>query len=181
MHPAFTHVPPSSDCSTSSTRAPWLAAKRAQRIPAEPPPITTRSSMRPRYPPRMADPAVPAERTHVHAPPSLAEQALTNLVNQFARPLDFVRELVQNAIDAGSPRIAVTVAWQAPAGGERDGVLRLSVEDWGEGMDEAIIDLELTRLFASSKENDLTKIGKFGIGFTSIFALRPEAVLLRTG
>ncbi|MEQ1507803.1 MAG: hypothetical protein ABMB14_36580, partial [Myxococcota bacterium] len=28
---------------------------------------------------------------------------------------------------------------------------------------------------------DLTKIGKFGIGFTSIFAIRPEAVLLRTG
>ncbi len=129
----------------------------------------------------MADPAAPAERTSASAPPSLAEQALANLVNQFARPLDFVRELVQNAIDAGSPRIAVTVAWQAPGAGERDGVLRLTVEDWGDGMDEGVIDTELTRLFASSKENDLTKIGKFGIGFTSIFALRPEAVLLRTG
>jgi len=129
----------------------------------------------------MADPAVPAERPSASAPPSLAEQALANLVNQFARPLDFVRELVQNAIDAGSPRIAVTVGWQPPASGERDGVLRLSVEDWGDGMDEGIIDTELTRLFASSKENDLTKIGKFGIGFTSIFALRPEAILLRTG
>ena len=77
----------------------------------------------------MADPAVPAERPPLGAPPSLAEQALANLVNQFARPLDFVRELVQNAIDAGSPRIAVTVGWQSPEPGEREGVLRLSVED----------------------------------------------------
>ena len=48
-------------------------------------------------------------------------------------------------------------------------------------MDEETIDNQLTRLFSSSKEHDLTKIGKFGIGFTSIFAIRPEAVLLRTG
>ena len=27
----------------------------------------------------------------------LAEQALSNLVNQFARPMDFLRELVQNS------------------------------------------------------------------------------------
>ena len=42
-------------------------------------------------------------------------------------------------------------------------------------MDEQIIDNELTRLFSSSKEDDLTKIGKFGIGFTSIFAIQPES------
>src|SRR5262245_32401269 len=48
-------------------------------------------------------------------------------------------------------------------------------------MDEHTIDNLLTRLFSSSKEHDLTKIGKFGIGFTSIFAIRPEAVLVRTG
>jgi hypothetical protein len=48
-------------------------------------------------------------------------------------------------------------------------------------MDEEIIDNQLTRLFSSTKEDDLTKIGKFGIGFTSIFAIQPQAVLLRTG
>ena len=108
------------------------------------------------------------------APASLAEQALANLVNQFARPLDFLRELAQNSIDAGSPRIEVSCAF-------RDGVFEIQVDDFGEGMDEDIIDNQLTRLFSSSKEDDLTKIGKFGIGFTSIFAILPDAVLLRTG
>ena len=115
------------------------------------------------------------------APTSLAEQALANLVNQFARPLDFLRELAQNSIDAGSPRIDVAVAFDPPSSGEAEGVLRIHVDDFGEGMDEDIIDNQLTRLFSSTKEDDLTKIGKFGIGFTSIFAIRPEAVLLRTG
>ncbi|HHO49953.1 MAG TPA: hypothetical protein ENK18_03555 [Deltaproteobacteria bacterium] len=114
-------------------------------------------------------------------PPSLAEQALANLVNQFARPLDFLRELAQNSIDAGSPRIEVAVAWDPPPPGSPEGVLRIHVDDFGEGMDEDIIDNQLTRLFSSTKEDDLTKIGKFGIGFTSIFAILPEAVLLRTG
>ncbi|MEO0601249.1 MAG: ATP-binding protein, partial [Myxococcota bacterium] len=115
------------------------------------------------------------------APPSLAEQALENLVNQFARPLDFLRELAQNSIDAGSPRIEVAVAFDPPDEGDEEGVLRIHVDDYGEGMDEDIIDNQLTRLFSSTKEDDLTKIGKFGIGFTSIFAIQPEAVLLRTG
>ena len=110
----------------------------------------------------------------------LAAQALENLVNQFARPLDFLRELVQNSIDAGSARVEIWLAW-APDTQGPDGVLEIHVDDWGEGMNEEIIDKQLTRLFASTKEDDLTKIGKFGIGFTSIFAIRPEAVLLRTG
>lgn len=108
----------------------------------------------------------------------LAAQALENLVNQFARPMDFLRELVQNAIDAGSPRIEVAVRW---SGGRERGIVSLHVDDFGSGMNEAIIDDQLTRLFSSSKEGDLTKIGKFGIGFTSVFALRPQAVLVVTG
>ena len=112
---------------------------------------------------------------------SLAEQALENLVNQFARPLDFLRELVQNSIDAGSPRVAVSMRWTEPEEGAPTGVMEVHVQDFGEGMDEQIIDTQLTRMFSSTKEDDLTKIGKFGIGFTSIFAIQPEAVLLRTG
>ena len=110
---------------------------------------------------------------------SLADQALANLVDQFARPLDFLRELAQNAIDAGSPRIEVSVEHEPGEDGK--GVTTIVVRDFGDGMDEAIIDQQLTRLFASTKEDDLTKIGKFGIGFTSVFAIRPEAVLVRTG
>ncbi len=112
---------------------------------------------------------------------NLAEQALDNLVNQFARPLDFLRELVQNAIDAGSPRVEVRVEYTPPEAGRARGVLEIHVDDWGSGMDASIIDGQLTRLFSSDKEGDLTKIGKFGIGFTSIFAIHPELVQLKTG
>ncbi len=111
----------------------------------------------------------------------LADEALDNLVHQFARPLDFLRELVQNAIDAGTPRVEVWTRFESPPPGESLGVLEIHVDDFGEGMDEAIIDSQLTRLFSSTKEDDLTKIGKFGIGFTSIFAIEPDAILLRTG
>jgi hypothetical protein len=117
--------------------------------------------------------------SEVLASRSLANQALNNLVNQFARPLDFLRELVQNSLDAGTPRVEVSVE-HAP-GDDGHGVLSIHVTDFGEGMDEAIIDQQLTRLFSSTKEDDLTKIGKFGIGFTSIFAIRPDAVLVHTG
>ena len=108
--------------------------------------------------------------------PNLARQALDNLVHQFARPMDFLRELVQNSIDAGSPRVEVWLRYQAD-----HGVLEVHVDDFGEGMDEAIVDQQLTRMFSSTKEGDLTKIGKFGIGFTSVFAIGPEAVLIHTG
>lgn len=112
----------------------------------------------------------------------LADEALDNLVHQFARPLDFLRELVQNSIDAGTPRIEVRVRYTpAKPGDTKPGVVAIHVDDWGEGMDETIIDSQLTRMFSSTKEDDLTKIGKFGIGFTSIFAIQPDAVLLRTG
>jgi Histidine kinase-, DNA gyrase B-, and HSP90-like ATPase len=109
----------------------------------------------------------------------LATQALDNLVTQFSSALDCLRELVQNSMDAGSPVIDVWTEYHA--GDDALGTIALHVDDNGVGMDSAIIDKELTRLFASSKEDDLTKIGKFGIGFVSIFALGPEAVLLHTG
>lgn len=102
-----------------------------------------------------------------------------NLVTQFSSALDCFRELVQNSIDAGSPRIDIWTEYQAGEGHE--GVISIHVDDFGEGMDEAIIDNELTQLFASTKDDDLTKIGKFGIGFVSVFALQPRAVLVHTG
>lgn len=111
----------------------------------------------------------------------LVEEALDNLVNQFARPLDCLRELVQNSMDAGSPRVDIYVEWIEDPSDPLKGVVAIHVRDHGDGMDEAIIDQQLTRMFSSTKEGDLTKIGQFGIGFTSIFALKPAAVLLKTG
>jgi hypothetical protein len=55
------------------------------------------------------------------------------------------------------------------------------ISDTGEGMDEAIIDADLTRLFSSSKADDRTMAGGFGIGFVSVFAWEPEVVIVQTG
>jgi len=101
-----------------------------------------------------------------------------DLVSQFSDPLDFYRELIQNSIDAGSNRIDVVVEC-APGPGNRL-LVKASVEDDGEGMDEKTIDGYLLVLFKSSKEDDLTKIGKFGIGFVSVFAPQPKLVRILT-
>jgi hypothetical protein len=109
----------------------------------------------------------------------LTSQAVDNLVTQFASHLDFYRELIQNSIDAGSTTID---AWMEFIPGEEDqGTIAIHVDDSGDGMTEAIIDGQLTKLFSSQKEGDLTKIGKFGIGFVSVFACKPKAVLVHTG
>jgi hypothetical protein len=109
----------------------------------------------------------------------LSSEAVANLVTQFSSALDFYRELVQNSIDAGTSSIDV---WTDFEPGDLDeGVISIHVDDFGEGMSEEIIDNQLTRLFSSTKEDDLTKIGKFGIGFVSVFAMRPKGVLVHTG
>jgi hypothetical protein len=102
-------------------------------------------------------------------------EALDSLVHQFSDPWSFLRELIQNAIDADSPEIDVCIEHEAPD------LLMVEVRDAGSGMDRQIIDTRLTRLFSSSKEGDYTKIGRFGIGFVSVFAIDPEVVCLDTG
>ncbi len=100
------------------------------------------------------------------------------LVHQFSDPFAFYRELVQNSIDAGSSRIEVSLSFQP---GKATGVATASVSDWGEGMNRDIIERFLLTKYRSSKENDLTKIGKFGIGFISVFAGAPDLVIVQTG
>nr|WP_255216270.1 ATP-binding protein [Pseudenhygromyxa sp. WMMC2535] len=85
----------------------------------------------------------------------------------------FFRELIQNALDAGSEEVEIRFDY-------REGKMVIHVDDWGAGMNREIIDTRLTRLFSSSKDGDRTKIGKFGIGFVSVFAIQPEAVCIDT-
>ena len=110
----------------------------------------------------------------------IASEAVENLVTQFSSALDFYRELVQNSIDAGSSSVEIWLDFLPNESGA-GGVIEIHVDDAGEGMNEAVIDEQLTTLFSSTKEHDLTKIGKFGIGFVSVFALRPKGVLVQTG
>lgn len=110
-----------------------------------------------------------------------AQDALENLISQFADPLAFLRELVQNSVDAGSTEIDVSLELQTETKTDDEGgVMVIHVDDYGEGMDREIIDTRLTRLFCSGKEEDYTKIGRFGIGFVSVFAIEPDAVCVDT-
>ncbi|MBN2526712.1 MAG: ATP-binding protein [Deltaproteobacteria bacterium] len=108
----------------------------------------------------------------------IGDAALKTLVRQFANPFDFIRELVQNSLDAGTSRVDVSIDLEPVD--DVFGLCKIAVRDYGQGMDEQIIDSKLTRLFSSTKEDDLTSIGKFGIGFVSVFAIDPEAVILTT-
>jgi len=105
-----------------------------------------------------------------------AAGAIERLVQQFAQPLAFLRELVQNSLDAGTTTVEIETGFDEPSN-----CCFLTVRDNGSGMTERIIDEQLTRLFSSTKENDLTKIGKFGIGFVSIFAVKTDLIVLETG
>ena len=96
------------------------------------------------------------------------------VVAQFSDPFAFLRELVQNSIDAGSGQVEFEMDYV-------QGCSVLTCCDTGEGMDEHLIETRLTRVFASSKQGDLTKIGQFGIGFLSVFALEPRDVVIDTG
>lgn len=102
------------------------------------------------------------------------EGLVADMVRQFADPYAFVRELVQNGIDAGSSALEVRAQYT------RDGQAIFSVEDDGLGMTREIIEGPLLTLFNSEKDGDDTKIGKYGVGFVSVFALEPEQVVVET-
>jgi molecular chaperone HtpG len=112
-----------------------------------------------------------------------SEDAPEQLVKQFTEPFDCLRELLQNAIDAGSGEVHVACTFEedCTACGPGLGAAVLRVKDYGEGMDRHAIDTRLVRLFSSDKLRDRTKIGKFGIGFISVFAMQPDVVCVDTG
>ena len=81
---------------------------------------------------------------------------------------DGLRELIQNAVDSGTPRIDVRI-----------GNDFVEVEDFGEGMDEEEIQRYLLTIGATSKRGP-QYIGIFGIGFLAAFCLG-DVVKVETG
>ena len=103
----------------------------------------------------------------------VARDSLQALVAQFSQRGAFVRELIQNSIDAGAGRVDMRVV-------EVGDHVEVTLADDGEGMDRETIEDRLLVLFASGKEDDATKIGKFGVGFVSLFAVAPTEVVIDT-
>jgi hypothetical protein len=99
--------------------------------------------------------------------------AVAEMVRQFADPYAFVRELVQNSIDAGATALTVRVE-------RAGGIATTALHDDGVGMTRETIDGPLLTLFNSSKEGDSSKIGKYGVGFVSVFAIDPDTVEVDT-
>lgn len=112
-----------------------------------------------------------ARKQHVAEKPETG--AVAEMVRQFADPFAFVRELVQNSIDAGATTLSIRVE-------RAGGITTTALHDDGVGMNRETIDGPLLTLFNSSKEGDSTKIGKYGVGFVSVFAIDPDIVEVDT-
>ncbi len=98
---------------------------------------------------------------------------LEALTEQFPEPLLCVRELVQNAADAGAHRIEVETSYDS-----RRGMFRLQVLDDGRGMNAAEVDGYLTIGF-SEKEAGKER-GRFGVGKLSPYALDIVRMVVET-
>ncbi len=104
---------------------------------------------------------------------SSTDDVLDTLATQFRQRSAFVRELIQNSLDAGATHISIEI----DADGE---TLHIRITDDGQGMDRSVIEEHLLVLFRSTKDSDHTQIGGFGVGFVSLFVLDPVAVIVDT-
>jgi molecular chaperone HtpG len=112
-----------------------------------------------------------SQEEHAEAPRDTG--IVGDIIAQFADPLAFYRELVQNAIDADSPSVDIELVHDTR-------VMLVRVRDRGCGMTRDVLENQLLVLFRSTKEKDDSKIGKFGIGFASVLAPNPNVVVVQT-
>ncbi len=107
---------------------------------------------------------------------SFRERALHESLRYGDDPYVFLRELVQNARDAGARLVRVAVSVEASRA-------RIVFEDDGSGMSFKHAKGYLFRLYASSKEDETDAAGRFGVGFWSVLRWAPESLRIesRTG
>ncbi|MCP3961561.1 MAG: hypothetical protein GY719_27280 [bacterium] len=100
-------------------------------------------------------------------------RALTEAARYGSDAWVFLRELLQNARDAGARSVWLSV--------ERRGAFdRLTCRDDGGGMSYHHARRYLFALYASSKDEIDTQVGKFGIGFWSVLRFEPSAITIRS-
>ncbi|MCP4680005.1 MAG: hypothetical protein GY854_31840 [Deltaproteobacteria bacterium] len=97
------------------------------------------------------------------------ERALHEGLRYGEDPLVFLRELAQNARDAGAKKINVVTALE-------NGDFVLTFSDDGNGMEYEHARKFLFTLYASSKEDETTSAGRFGVGFWSVLLFRPSSI-----
>lgn len=124
--------------------------------------------------------------------PLLDIYTFEEVIDLFSEPHVFLRELIQNAVDAqveaGSTE-AIDVSTEfAPYDSEAElpiglglGILTIQVADHGTGMTKRDIDSKLVQLCNTTKEDRPELVGSYGVGFLSVFAFEPNAVLVDTG
>ncbi|HMK34489.1 MAG TPA: ATP-binding protein [Desulfomonilaceae bacterium] len=93
-----------------------------------------------------------------------ASQEFTEIANDFANPLDVVREAISNSFDAGASMIEISFDVIRPAGKR---TLRITISDDGEGMDNNGLQ-SLFDLGNSLRRGDPEVIGEKGHG-TKVF------------
>jgi len=103
--------------------------------------------------------------------PSFAARARHEAQRYGADRLVFVRELVQNARDAGARGVEIEVFVGPRAA-------RIVCRDDGEGMTFEHARLYLFKLYASSKSRGAA--GRFGVGFWSVLRFAPSSVEVRS-
>ena len=100
-------------------------------------------------------------------------RANRRFVDMYDRPTHFILELLQNAEDALSRRPS---DWQGRRAVKFDlSQTSMRIAHFGREFDEADV-RGICITLASTKEDDLTTIGRFGVGFKSVFSItdRPE-------
>jgi hypothetical protein len=112
---------------------------------------------------------------HLDSGPDLdfATRARTEAARYGDDPWVFVRELLQNARDAGADRVELRIT-------VTEGIERLVCRDNGDGMTLDHARRFLFTLYASSKRSGADTAGRFGVGFWSILRFSPSAVTVRS-
>jgi hypothetical protein len=109
------------------------------------------------------------------SPAVSAEAEFFEILNDFANPLEIVREAISNSIDATARQMEISFTVEEFLGNARS-VIRF-VDD-GRGMTEDVLRRDFWGLGHSTSRGDKSKIGEKGHG-TKIF-LRSERVSVRT-